>query len=406
MKSLLRARRSMLVAAIAGAAAVAGLLLIQSARHGWPFSLHHGLPGAGPEALESTPPPEVEPSNTSRASVTVESAQFERFGIRLERVEFQEVSLATRSATTVTPDESRISHVHSRVSGWVEELYVNTTGESVRAGQPLAAVFSQELFASQTEYLAALRQSAALQGTAVLEAARTRLEVLGMTKPEIEALERERAAHRLVTIVSPRAGVVLRRGVSVGTAIDPSTELLTIADLSRVWVVAEVPESEAAGIAVGTPAALSFPAVMGASLSSPVEFVYPILAERTRNVRVRFAVPNVDGALRPGLYGTATFDSAARMALTVPRDAVVETGESVHVFVQSRAGVLEPRRVRLGARFGERVEVVEGLAEGDEIVTSGVFLIDSESRLRASGTGASHVGHDAAAADEHGGHRQ
>lgn len=405
MKSLLRARRSALVAALAGAAAVAGLLLIQSARHGWPFSLHHGLPSAGPEALESTPPPEVEPGNAPRASVTIESAQFERFGIRLERVQLQEVSFATRSAATVTPDESRISHVHSRVSGWVEELYVNTTGESVRVGQPLAAVFSQELFASQTEYLAALRQSAGLQRTVVLEAARTRLEVLGMTKPEIEALEREDAAHRLVTIVAPRAGVVLRRGVSVGTAIDPSTELLTIADLSRVWVIAEVPESEAAGIAVGTRAALSFP-VAGAPLPSPVEFVYPTLAERTRNVRVRFTVPNADGALRPGLYGTATFDSAVRMALTVPRDAIVETGESVHVFVQSRAGVLEPRRVRLGARLGQRVEVVEGLAEGDEIVTSGVFLIDSESRLRASGTGASHVGHDAAATDEHGGHQQ
>jgi Cu(I)/Ag(I) efflux system membrane fusion protein len=314
-------------------------------------------------------------------------------GVQLEPARLENLNAAARYVATVTADESRISHVHTRVAGWVEELYVNTTGETVHAGQPLAAVFSQDLLASQTEYLVALRQSRATPSSAVLDAARTRLKVLGMNETEIAALEREGTPRKLVTVFAPRSGVVLRRGVTVGTAIDPSTDLMTIADLSRVWVIAEVPEGQAASVKVGTPATLSFPASGHNSFKASVEFIYPTLTERTRTVRVRFSVVNADGALRPGLYGTATSKAAERKVLTVARDAVVETGDSQHVFVRAPSGALEPRNVRLGVRLADRVEIIDGISAGEQVVSSGVFLIDSESRLRASGAGTAHSGH-------------
>jgi Cu(I)/Ag(I) efflux system membrane fusion protein len=168
---------------------------------------------------------------------------------------------------------------------------------------------------------------------------------------------------------------------------------MTIVDLKQVWVLAEVPEAYAEGIAPGTAATLEFPGAGDEPLVATVDFVYPTLTDRTRSVRARFVVPNAGGALRPGMYGTASFDAADHEALTIPREAVVETGESQHVFVRTARAGLEPRPVRLGRRLPERLEVLEGLAAGEEVVSSGVFLIDSESRLRASSGEPSHAGH-------------
>jgi membrane fusion protein, copper/silver efflux system len=203
-----------------------------------------------------------------------------------------------------------------------------------------------------------------------------------------------------VTVVAPRSGIVLRRGVTVGTAVDPSTDLVTIGDLSRVWVLAEVPESESAQLKVGTSATLTFPSSGQPPFATKIDFIYPTLSERTRTVRVRFVVPNPDASLRPGLYGTASFGGGEREALTIARDAVVDTGNSQHVFVRTADGLLEPRTVRLGTRSADRLEVLSGLSPGEQVVTAGVFLIDSESRLRASGGGSGHFGHGGKPAGE------
>jgi Cu(I)/Ag(I) efflux system membrane fusion protein len=165
-------------------------------------------------------------------------------------------------------------------------------------------------------------------------------------------------------------------------------------------VLAEVPQSEAARLAQGAAATLSFPASGRVPFAARVAFVYPTLTERTRTVRARFKVENPDGLLRPGLYGTAEFTATRREALTVSRDAIVDTGESQYAYVRSAAGILEPREVKAGARVGERVVVTQGLSPGEQVVAAGVFLIDSESRLRASGGGGGHSGHGAAPARE------
>jgi Cu(I)/Ag(I) efflux system membrane fusion protein len=398
MKFRLGPRVAVAAGSAAAVAVVLGVLGVQDARHGWPFSRHHDPQAAQVSPSEPTAHQPDVAHTAQRAPVEVDPARLETLGVQFEQVAMEVIAHPLRAVATVVADEARISHVHTRVSGWLERLFVNTTGQEVRAGQPLAAVFSQELYASQNEYLALLGIAQGGPSTAALAAARTRLAVLGMTAAEIDQVERSGQARRLVTIASPHPGVVLRRGVSVGTAIDPSTEIMTIADLTRVWVLAEVPQSDSAGLAEGAPARLSFPASGREPFTARVAFVYPTLTERTRTLRVRFAVANPDGRLRPGLYGTAEFSATRREGLTVPRDAIVDTGESQHCFVRNGAGVLEPREVKVGRRFGERVEIIEGLSPGEHVVATGVFLIDSESRLRASGTGGGHSGHGAAPA--------
>jgi Cu(I)/Ag(I) efflux system membrane fusion protein len=212
-----------------------------------------------------------------------------------------------------------------------------------------------------------------------------------MTAREIASIEQRGEPWRNVTIVAPRAGVVLHRGISVGTSVDPSTELFTVVDLSRVWAMAEVPEATAAQVREGTTAQLAVPGSGTPPLEARVDFVYPTLSERTRTVRVRFVLDNADGALRPGMFGTAVFAMAAHDALTLPRDAIVDTGIRQHVFVAGEDSSFVPRVVELGLREDERVEIASGLVEGERVVAAGVFLVDSESRLRASGGGTGHA---------------
>ncbi len=333
---------------------VTGFFVIQHFRHGWPFSLHHGVGVGGIEAKRTAPDASV-PETAKRAPVQLEPSRLASFDIRVEQASRGVVTSAVRAVATVVPDESRVSHVHTRVSGWLEKLFVNTTGQSVKAGAPLAGIFSQELFASQVEYLSALKAAQSGPASLVGASARTRLIVLGMSEAQIQALERRGTPERLVTLVAPRTGIVLRRGVAVGTAVDPSTEIVTVADLSQVWVLAEVAESDASAIRPGSSARLEFSASGRQPIDAKVEFIYPTLTDRTRTLRVRFSVPNPDGSLRPGLYGTADFQLDPQQRLTVSRDAVVDTGVQQHVFVMTGEGQFEPRIVRLGARLTDRV---------------------------------------------------
>jgi Cu(I)/Ag(I) efflux system membrane fusion protein len=383
-----RRTRTALASAAATALVFTAALWVQHARYSWPFN---GTPvgprGESMAAMASTNGAEPEATHNR---VPVEAAAAQSLDIRLEAVGREALIQRVRAVATVVPDESRISHVHTRVAGWIEHLDVNTTGEVVRAGQPLAHIFSQELLSSQTEYLAA-RRNAAASGitTAVVASGRTRLAVLGMTPVEIDAIEQSGEPRRLATVVAPRSGVVVNRGVTVGTSVDPSTTLLTIADLSRVWVLAEVPEASIPAVRVGIAADLDFPGSGRPPFAARVDFVYPTLTERTRTLRVRLSAANPGGVLRPGLYGTAAFESAGQNVITVPRDAVIDTGLQQHVFV-AVGDHLEPRPVTVGTQLTDRVEIRRGLKEGEQIVASGVFLLDSESRLRATGGAGGH----------------
>jgi membrane fusion protein, copper/silver efflux system len=409
--SRLRRIGAPLAAALATAALLIGALSVQRARDAWPFTLRAATPAGNADR----PPGPAAPAASGPSRVPVDAAAAGALDIRLETVGQNSLTETVRAVATVVPDESRISHVHTRVAGWIEQLDVNTTGEMVRAGQPLARIFSQELLSSQTEYLAARRDTAVSGITSVVVASgRTRLTVFGMTPADIDAIEQTGEPRRLVTVVAPHSGVVMNRGVTVGTSVDPSTTLLTIVDLSRVWVLAEVPEAHIPAVRIGSTAQLDFPASGRAPFTARVDFVYPVLTERTRTLRVRLAAANPRGALRPGLYGTAIFASAGRQTITVPRDAIVDTGVEQHVFVAA-GDRFEPRTVTTGAQLADRIEIREGLRVGEQIVAAGVFLLDSESRLRATGGagghshGASKTPQDkppAPAKDPHAGHEK
>jgi multidrug efflux pump subunit AcrA (membrane-fusion protein) len=414
-----------IASAVATALVFIAVVWVQHTRSAWPFDRPVDAPrgettaGLEPTALRE-PQGGPEPGRgtsgaTTHNRVPVDAAATRSLEIRLETVGRQSLTESVRAVATIVPDESRISHVHTRVSGWIEHLDVNTTGEEVRAGQSLAHIFSQELLSSQTEYLAARRNTAASGiATSVIASGRTRLGVLGMTPDEIDAIERTGEPRRLVTVVAPRSGVVVNRGVTVGTSVDPSTTLLTIADLSRVWVLAEVPQADIPTVRLGSRALLEFPSSGRAPFKARIDFIYPTLTERTRTLRVRLSAANPGGGLRPGLYGTAAFESGGHNVITVPRDAVVDTGLQQHVFVAS-GDQFEPRLVVVGAQLAERVEIREGLKEGEQVVASGVFLLDSESRLRATGGTGGH-NHGAPAGtqnppaspgpDPHAGHKQ
>lgn len=375
-----------LTSASVTAALITGALWVQRGREGWPFAHQRQTAAARPAATASPAPA----ATHERVPVEVASSTVEALEIRVEPVRRESLTQSVRAVATVVPDESRISHVHTRVSGWVEQLDVNTTGEMVTAGQPLARIFSQELLSSQTEYLAARKNTAASGiASAVIASGRTRLTVFGMTPGEIDGIEQTGEPRRLVTVVAPRSGVVVNRGITVGTSVDPSTTLLTIADLSRVWVLAEVPEAGITAVRAGAIAQLDFPASGRSTFPARVEFLYPTLTDRTRTLRVRFSAANTGGGLRPGLYGTAAFEAVGQPVITVPRDAVVDTGVQQHVFVAT-GDRFEPRAVTLGVQLADRVEIRSGLDVGDQIVSAGVFLLDSESRLRATGGGGGH----------------
>ncbi len=385
-------RRTLVATAIIPVGVLVALLIVQDQRQGWPFSrvaepsILSKLPIAGNGGASSP---------SARKTIELPANQVETLGVQFEQVKAETINNPMRAIATVVVDESRVVHVHTRVAGWLEALYVNTTGQQVRAGQALAGIFSQELYSSQSEYLSAWRRAASGPASVVLEASRTRLKLLGMSDAEIHEIERSGAVRRLVTVTAPKGGMVLNRGVTEGTAVDPATEILTLVDLTQVWVIAEVAEADAASIGTKTIAALTFPTFRREPIAARVQFVYPTLTEGTRTVRVRFSVPNASGMLRPGMYGSAELPGVSRDGLTVSRDAVVDTGQSQHVFVLTAQGAFEPRPIKVGAQFKDRVEVLQGLVAGERVATAGVFLIDSESRLRAS-AGSGHSAHGVA----------
>lgn len=409
-KSPLRTKLPTLITGIVGGVVlIASLGYVQSSRHGWPFSLHHnmaaqpiGTQSEAHSAHENHPVGNAPASQADiRVPIVLDADKAEALGVKVVPVKRETINQSLRAVATIVPDESKVSHVHTRVSGWLENLYVNTTGQEVKQGQPLAAVFSQDLYATQQEYLSALQATQGGPTSVVVDGARTRLKLLGMTDAEISDIQRSKQALRVVTLTSPRQGVVLHRGVSTGTTVDPSTEILTIADLSSVWVLAEVPESSASLVSQGSKATLAFPALPHGQVDASVNFIYPTLTERTRTLRVRFSIANTNGDFRPGLFGTAEFQNSVQEGLVILRDALVDTGMTQHVFVATGNGHYEPRKVVTGARLSDKLEIIEGLQEGEMIASAGVFLLDSESRLRASGgAGTGHSGHGKPAGGE------
>ena len=284
--------------------------------------------------------------------------------------------------------------VSLKFGGWVEELMVKSVGETVRKGSPLMAVYSPDLLEAQRNYLVARAALAALGKDAsadsrslaeeLLRSARERLRLWDFTDEQLKEIESSRQAEHDVTIFSKVDGVVTARNVALGSNVEPGKDLFEIADLTTVWMLADVFESEAPLVKAGQQAKIELIAFPGEPLSGTVSYIYPALDESTRTLRVRLECPNPDGRLKPGMFAAVSIAVDLGEQLVVDDDAVLDTGLRQIVFVDKGEGRLEPREVVVGDRADGLAIIARGLEPGERIVTSGNFLVDSESRMKAA----------------------
>ena len=330
-------------------------------------------------------------NTNSAGSVVLTSQQVRQLGVTFATVALRPLSNEVRTVGTVVVNETRLAKVTPKFSGYVEKLYVNFVGQPVKRGQPLAAIFSPDLVAAEQELLVSARLSRTIGASAVpgvpgnttdlLAAAKERLRLWDVSDAQINEVLTSGRAMRTVTLSAPASGFVIDKKVVQGQSIQAGAELYTIADLSDVWVEAQLREEDAGRIATGATATLQFTSYPGQPFAGRVTYIDPMLGEQARTVNARITVPNSDGRLKPGMYATVILNSSAQSALTVPRSAVVQTGERALVFVDLGSGRLNAQTVRLGRTGGDYVEVLSGLASGQRVVTSAQFLIDSESNL-------------------------
>jgi len=351
-------------------------------------------PGLNPETGNELEPVYEEAGGHPPGTIHISPEKQQLIGVTWATAEVTPVSRQVRALGRVAYDETRLVEVHAKVEGWVEKVFVNFTGQQVRKGEPLLTVYSPELLASQNELLLAARAQQILQSGPVsharaysrtlLEAARKRLELWDVSAEQIEQVLATGQPIRSVTIYAPADGYVLQRQAFPSQRITPETKLYTLADLSRVWIIAEVFESEAGLMRPGLPARIRLAHLPGRSLSARVSYVQPELDPATRTLKVRLEAANPELILKPEMFVEVEFELSLGRKLTVPAEAVLDSGLRKTVFVDRGNGYLEPRQVETGEQAGGRVVILKGLRAGERVVASGNFLIDSESQLKAA----------------------
>src|SRR5262249_26267666 len=277
----------------------------------------------------------------------------------------------------ISYDERRLAEIHTEVAGWVEKVYVDYVGKPVKRGDPLVTIYSPDLLNAQTDYLIGLRQERAISAddASLTEAARRRLRLWDITDAQLEELERTREPARTLTLSSPFDGVIVERSPFRGQYLTPEMSTVKIADLSKIWIIAELFENEVAQIRVGQAAKVLFPyGGGGPALEGKVDFIYPTLDPRARRVKVRLAFGNPGPVSKPESYVTGVLDTTLGRKLAVPKEAVIDTGERQYVLLALPDGYFQPRDVQVGAAAADAYEVLGGLQEGDRVVTSAQFL--------------------------------
>jgi Cu(I)/Ag(I) efflux system membrane fusion protein len=281
--------------------------------------------------------------------------------------------------------EPNISIVNLKFDGWIEKLFVNSTGRAVRKGEPLFDIYSPELVSAQQEYLIALKAGPTLgESSSLLKSAREKLRLWDITDSQVEELERTRQFKKTVTVYSPGPGIVVEKNVLQGQKIMAGENLYKIADLSRVWILGEIYEYELPFIKMGQETQIFLSYYPGEPFAGKIIYIYPYLKPETRTNQIRIEVANPGLKLKPEMFASLEIQVDYGTRLTVPVDAVLDAGESKIVFVAKVDGYFEPREVRLGVRGEDTFEVLDGVSEGENIVTSANFLVDSESSLKAA----------------------
>jgi Cu(I)/Ag(I) efflux system membrane fusion protein len=325
-----------------------------------------------------------------RSTVTIDVARQQLIGLRTALVTRGDVGGSWRTVGRVEVDPTRVRKTNVKVEGYVQRIYVNFTGQSVRKGQPLFTLYSPTLLAAQNDYVITLEHKnpaldlGAAQSAALLAAARRRLLLWDVPEAAIAELERTHQPSETITFNSPIAGVVTQKNVVEGSFLNAGDSPYEVTDLSTVWVMVDVYESDISRVKLGMAASLSLPAAADRVFRGEVRFIEPMLDPTTRTVKVHLHFPNPTGELKPALYGEVTLSGTTRSGLRVPLDAVIRSGTKAVVFLALDRGEFRPVEVQLGERTSDQIEVVSGLSEGQSVVTRANFLVDSESQLRAS----------------------
>jgi len=339
---------------------------------------------------------EEDGDSTDAKQIRISTEKIQKLGVRVEKVSLRTLDRRVRAVGKVDIDERRSYTVAPKFEGWIELLHVNVTGQVVSKGQPLLEVYSPELVSAQREYAIASAgvdvlkagSSEAQSGMQQLaEAGLARLKNWDISEAQIRELQKSGTTRRTLTLRSPVNGIVMEKKAVQGMRFMPGEALYQIADLSSVWIIAEVFEQDLAQVHAGQSARVSIDAYPGKTFAAKVAYVYPTLNAQTRTAAVRLELANPQGLLKPAMYANVEFTTANAKVLTVPNSAVIRSGTRQIVLVQLGEGRFAPREVRLGLQGDNYAEVLEGIGEGEEVVVTANFLIDAESNLQAAITG-------------------
>src|ERR1019366_8335374 len=322
------------------------------------------------------------------------SARQQMMGVTTAKAEYRALDQTIRSVGQHAPDETWIVHVHAKVNGWIQKVFVEATWQQVKKGDPLFTLYSPDLLATEQEYLLAFRArdllagsslpAVAAGGATLLEAARRRLVLWDFTEDQIHQLEVSGKPQHDIPFYAPADGYVLERKAFPNQYITPEMEIYTLVDLSSVWAEGEIHESDAPSVSLGQSAVLTTEALPNTALRGRLTFISPTVKPDTRTLTVRAEFPNPGVKLKPGMFVSMELHRGLGRRLRVPADAVLDSGAHQRVFVDRGKGVFEPRVVRVGARTGDYAVILSGLRAGEQVVTRANFLIDSESNLRQS----------------------
>ena len=328
------------------------------------------------------------------ATVQVGVERVRLAGIQSATAVRETISHPVRAVGIVVPDETRVRRVQAKIEGWIEKLHTNFTGQLVTKGEPLLEIYSPDLVATQREYLLAragvdrMKESpyedARQMSSGLAQAARTRLNLFDVPESFIEELERTGKVQRTVTLNAPVSGYVTGKEIFEGTRVMPGMDLLTVTDLSRVWIDADLYEYEAQSVRVGQAALLDTVADPGTRMKGRVAFIYPTFSPETRTLKVRFEFPNPGLRLKPQMYANVLLDLHSVTGVVIPDSALIETGVRVIAFVDAGNGSFEPREVKVGVRGNGKAQILSGVKAGEKVAVGANFLLDSESKLRAA----------------------
>ena len=324
---------------------------------------------------------EVEKKQQDGITVKISPEVENNMGVRTAKVKKDKLWRRIDTVGYVDFDENKISHIHLRTRGWIEKLLVKSEGERITKNQLLFEVYSPELVNAQEEYIQALSSGHKSLSIASGE----RLQALGISSEQIQQLTKSRKVSQYVKVFAKQDGIIAKLNVREGMFVMPQKEVMSLADLSSIWILAEVFESQADWVKSGQPAEVKLSYLPGREWEGEVEYIYPSLDPKTRTLKVRLRFDNKDETLKPNMFADVTiYGGAKREVMIIPREALIRTGNEERVIVSVGDGRFQPRDVTAGIESGDHVEIIRGLQVGDKIVTSGQFLIDSEANLKAS----------------------